>query len=98
MKEKWLKIILGPHVSEKASMGAGDLQLCVFKVAIDANKKDIADAVEALFEVNVDKVRTVRVKGKTTRFKQIKGRRKNWKKAYVTLAEGSNVDLFEHAA
>lgn len=98
MKEKWLKVILGPHVSEKASMAAGDQQLCVFKVAIDANKQDIADAVEALFEVNVDKVRTVRVKGKTTRFKQIKGRRKNWKKAYVTLAEGSQVDLFEHAA
>jgi large subunit ribosomal protein L23 len=98
MKETWLKTILGPHISEKASMGAGDQQQCVFKVAIDANKKDIADAVEALFEVKVDSVRTVRVKGKTTRFKQIKGRRKDWKKAYVTLADGSHLDLFEHAA
>ena len=93
-----IKIILGPHISEKASMGAGGQQLCVFRVAMDANKKDIADAVKALFEVNVDKVRTVRVKGKATRFKQVKGRRRNWKKAYVTLAEGSHVDLFEHAA
>ena len=98
MKEKWLKIIMGPHISEKASMGTGDKKLCVFKVAIDSTKKDISGAVEALFNVSVDKVRTVRVKGKTTRFKQIKGRRKDWKKAYVTLAVGSQVDLFEHAA
>ena len=98
MKEKWLKIIMGPHISEKANMASGEKQVCVFKVAIDSTKNDIGHAVEALFNVSVDKVRTVRVKGKTTRFKQMKGRRKDWKKAYVTLAAGSHAELFENAA
>lgn len=98
MKERWLKVIYGPHVSEKSSMSAGEGQLCVFKVAVNATKKEILEAVQALFDVKVDKVRTVNVKGKTTRFKQVKGRRKNWKKAYVTLAAGSELDFFEHAA
>ena len=98
MKERWLKVIFGPHVSEKGSMHAGKGQLCVFKVAIDATKKEIKEAAQALFEVKVDAVRTVRVKGKTTRFKQVKGRRKDWKKAYVTLAAGEELDFFEHAA
>jgi large subunit ribosomal protein L23 len=98
MKEKLLKIIMGPHISEKANRATSDRQLLVFKVAIDSNKIDIADAVSVLFNVQVDQVRTVRVKGKTTRFKQVKGRRKDWKKAYVTLAAGSHLDVFEQAA
>ena len=97
MKERWLKVILSPHVSEKGSMTAGDRQQCLFKVAIDATKTEIAQAVQALFNVVVDDVRTIRVKGKTTRFKQAKGRRKDWKKAYVTLAAGSEIDFFDQA-
>jgi large subunit ribosomal protein L23 len=91
-QERIMSILLAPHVSEKASFAA-DRGEFVFKVAIDATKLEIKKAVELLFEVKVDAVTTSVVKGKTKRTGQISGRRSNWKKAYVTLEEGQDIDF-----
>ncbi|MDE4006261.1 50S ribosomal protein L23, partial [Glaesserella parasuis] len=86
------------HISEKATNNAEKDNTIVFKVALDANKVEIANAVEQLFEVKVDSVRTVVVKGKTKRHGAKSGRRSDWKKAYVTLQEGQSLDFVEGAA
>lgn len=91
-QERIMSILLAPHVSEKASFAA-DRGEFVFKVAIDATKREIKKAVELLFEVKVEGVTTSIVKGKTKRTGQISGRRSNWKKAYVTLEEGQDIDF-----
>jgi large subunit ribosomal protein L23 len=96
-EERLLKVLLAPHVSEKSTLTAENNNTMVFKVATDANKAEIKAAVEKLFEVSVEGVRTVNVKGKTKRFGQRFGKRKDWKKAYVTLAEGSNIADFAGA-
>jgi len=88
-----MTVIRGPHLSEKAHFAAEKNQV-VLKVRTDASKKEIAQAVTLLFEVEVESVKTVNVKGKTKRFQQTKGRRNNWKKAYVRLAEGSSLEEF----
>jgi len=92
-QERLMTVIRGPHLSEKAHVAAEKNQV-VLKVRTDATKKEIQQAVELLFEVKVDGVQVVNVKGKTKRFQQSKGRRVNWKKAYVKLAEGSSVEEF----
>lgn len=90
-QERLLTIIRGPHLSEKAHIAAENNQV-VLKVRTDATKKEVQQAVELLFEVKVVGVQVVNVKGKTKRFQQTKGRRPNWKKAYVKLAEGSSIE------
>jgi large subunit ribosomal protein L23 len=92
-QERLMTVIRGPHLSEKAHMAAEKNQV-VLKVRTDATKKEILQAVEFLFEVKVDNVQVVNVKGKTKRFGQTKGRRSDWKKAYVRLAEGSSLESF----
>lgn len=92
-QERLLKVILAPHVSEKSTVSAEMSNTLVFKVATDANKTEIKSAVESLFEVEVDGVRTVNVKGKTKRHGMRMGKRKDWKKAYVTLKEGHDIDF-----
>ena len=92
-QERLLNVIRGPHLSEKAHLAAENNQV-VLKVRTDATKAEIRQAVEMLFEVKVDDVKVVNVKGKTKRFGQTKGRRANWKKAYVKLAEGSSLERF----
>ena len=92
-QERLMTVIRGPHLSEKAHLAAEKNQV-VLKVRTDATKKEIKQAVELLFEVTVDAVQVVNVKGKTKRFQQSKGRRSDWKKAYVKLAEGSSVEEF----
>ena len=92
-QERIYQVLLGPHVSEKTSTSADKYGQVAFKVAVTANKKEIKQAVEFLVEVKVDAVQTVKVKGKTKRFGQTEGRRKDWKKAYVTLAEGHDIDV-----
>ena len=92
-QEKLMTVIRGPHLSEKAHFAAENNQV-VLKVRPDATKKEIKQAVELLFEVEVTDVTTVNVKGKNKRFQQTKGRRNNWKKAYVRLAEGSSLEEF----
>ncbi|PID51522.1 MAG: 50S ribosomal protein L23 [Pasteurellales bacterium] len=94
MKEaRLLKVLRAPHISEKATNNAENNNAMVFKVALDANKAEIKTAVEQLFEVKVDSVRTVVVKGKTKRRGAKMGRRSDWKKAYVTLADGQELDF-----
>jgi large subunit ribosomal protein L23 len=84
--------ILAPIITEKATL-LSEQNKVVFRVAGDASKDEIAAAVEALFKVNVTKVNTINVKGKTKRFRGIAGRRSDWKKAIVSLAEGSTIDV-----
>src|ERR1700740_1625324 len=84
--------ILSPGIPEKAPLRPEQNKV-VFQVAADASKDEIAAAVEALFKVNVTKVNTLNVKGKTKRFRGIKGRRSDVKKAVVTLAEGQSIDI-----
>jgi large subunit ribosomal protein L23 len=84
--------ILAPVITEKATV-LSEQNKVVFRVAADASKDEIAAAVEALFKVNVTKVNTLNVKGKTKRFRGIIGRRSDVKKAIVTLAEGQSIDI-----
>ena len=85
-------VILSPVITEKATL-LSEHNKVVFRVASDASKDEIAAAVEALFKVNVTKVNTLNVKGKTKRFRGIMGRRSDVKKAVVTLAEGQSIDI-----
>ncbi len=92
-QERIYQVLLGPHISEKATIVADDGGQVVFRVAADATKPEIKKAVEQLFEVKVDGVRVVNMKGKTRRTKTGLGRRSDWKKAYVRLAEGQDIDF-----
>jgi large subunit ribosomal protein L23 len=90
-QERLMTIIQGPHLSEKAHIAAEDNHV-VLKVRTDATKKEIAAAVKLLFEVDVEGVTVVNVKGKSKRFGRTMGRRADWKKAYIRLAEGSSLE------
>ena len=90
-QERLLTVIRGPHLSEKSSVAAEKGQI-VLKVRTDATKLEIRKAVELLFEVKVEDVQVLNCHGKTKRHGQTKGRRADWKKAYVRLAEGSQID------
>ena len=92
-QERLFKVLLGPHITEKSAMSAGAATQVVFKVATDATKLEVRKAVEQLFEVKVDGVRVVNMKGKTRRTKTGVGRRSDWKKAYIRLAEGQDIDF-----
>ena len=91
-QERLLTVIEGPHLSEKSHIVAEKNQI-VFKVRTDATKSEIKQAVELLFEVSVDKVSVMNYQGKVKRHGQTSGRRASWKKAYVRLAEGSQIDF-----
>ena len=91
-KERWYDIILGPLVTEKSTRGSEHNQV-TFKVSLDASKPEIKKAVESLFEVKVKQVNTIRMKGKVKRFKGHLGKRSNWKKAIVSLADGETIDM-----
>lgn len=86
-------IILAPVISEKANRVAEQQNQAVFKVLPNADKAEIKEAVEKLFNVKVTSVSTLNVKGKSKRFGRFMGRRSDWKKAYVTLAEGEQIDF-----
>lgn len=90
-------VVKGPVITEKGTLVSELGNQVVFRVHPDANKVEIRQAVEALFKVKVDKVRTTRQLGKIRRVGRSMGRRPDWKKAYVTLAEGSRIDFFEGA-
>jgi len=92
-QERLLKVIRAPHISEKSTnVGEAHRQI-VFKVAKDASKPEIKAAVEKLFNVKVSTVKVSNVKAKTKRFGQTFGKRSAWKKAYVGLAEGHDIDF-----
>lgn len=92
-QERLMKVLLAPHVSEKASIVADKHRQFVFKVMPDANKHEIKKAVELMFKVVVDQVRVCNQKGKVKRHAQRLGKRADWKKAYVSLAEGHDINL-----
>ncbi len=91
-KAELYDVIRKPVITEKATM-ASEANAVVFEVAIAANKPLIKEAVETLFGVKVKAVNTTITKGKAKRFKGVLGRRKDVKKAYVTLEEGNTIDV-----
>ena len=92
-RERLLQVLLGPHVSEKATALAEAGNQVVFRVRSDATKTDIRQAVELLFEVKVERVSVVRIPAKQKRFGQRAGTRQAWKKAYVRLAAGQDINF-----
>lgn len=91
-QERIYKVLLGPHISEKATVAADNGQF-VFRVAPDATKPEIKAAVEQLFEVKVRNVQVLNLKGKTKRTARGMGKRNDVRKAYVRLADGHDIDF-----
>lgn len=85
-------MLLSPIITEKSTLVAEENKI-IFRVPLTATKPDIKEAVENLFKVDVTKVNTILVKGKTKRFRGQPGRRSDFKKAIVTLADGQSVDI-----
>ncbi len=92
-QERVFQVLVGPHVSEKAAIAADTSNQYVFKVAVDANKAEIKKSVEQLFKVKVEKVSTLKVKGKVKRNRFGFSAKPTWKKAYVRLAQGQEIDF-----
>jgi large subunit ribosomal protein L23 len=92
-QERLFQVIRAPHVSEKAAVVADLNNQYVFRVALDASKAEVKAAVEKFFKVNVESVSTLRVKGKTKRNRFGFTTKPSWKKAYVTLAQGQEIDF-----
>jgi large subunit ribosomal protein L23 len=92
-QERVFQVLVGPHVSEKAAIVADASNQYVFRVAIDASKAEIKKSVEQLFKVKVSEVNTLRVKGKVKRNKFGLSTKSTWKKAYVRLEQGQDIDF-----
>lgn len=92
-QERLLKVILSPHISEKATIGVDRRNEYAFQVAATATKPEIKDAIELLFNTKVKSVRIVNVRSKVKMFRGIEGKRKGWKKAYVTLQADQKLDI-----
>ena len=91
--ERLSRVLLTPVVSEKSAAAADAARQYVFKVLTDATKREISRAVEKMFDVRVEKVQVVKVKGKQKRFGRRPGRRSDWKKAYVKLQQGYDIQM-----
>ena len=91
-REEMYRLIRSPVITEKATAQSEHNQV-VFRVSLEATKRQVKAAVEGLFQVKVDAVNTIRVQGKTKRVRGRPGRRSDYKKAIVTLAEGSRIDV-----
>jgi large subunit ribosomal protein L23 len=92
-QERVFQVLVGPHVSEKAAIVADASNQYVFKVAVDATKSEIKKSVEQLFKVKVDNVTTLKVKGKVKRNRYGFSAKPTWKKAYVRLEQGQDIDF-----
>ena len=92
-QDRLLQVILAPHITEKATYIADKRQQISFKVRTDATKPEIKAAVELVFKVEVDKVATINVEGKTKRAGKGLAKRKDWKKAYVSLKPGQEINF-----
>ena len=92
-QERLLQVLLAPQISEKATFIADKNEQVVFRVASDATKPEVKAAVELLFKVEVKAVQVANVKGKEKRFGKMIGRRKGWKKAYVCLKPGQEINF-----
>ena len=96
--ERLHQVLCRPIISEKSTNAAESGQQVVFEVLTDATKSEIKIAVESLFEVSVEGVQVINVRGKIKRFGKTPGKRVNWKKAYVRLAEGDDIDFLGSGA
>jgi large subunit ribosomal protein L23 len=94
-QERLMQVLLAPQTSEKATYVADKNEQVIFRVASDATKPEIKAAVELLFKVQVETVQVANVKGKVKRFKGSVGRRKGWKKAFVSLKPGQEINFVE---
>lgn len=92
-QERLLKILVSPHISEKATIITEKKNQYIFKVTTDATKPEVKDAIEFLFNTKVKSVRIVNVIAKKKIFKNIEGKRKAWKKAYIALEAGQTLEV-----
>ena len=92
-RERLMKVLLAPLVSEKTTMATETSGQYAFRVVGDANKREIGRAVEMMFQVEVAAVQVLNVKGKAKRLGKRMGRRQDWRKAYVRLKPGHNIDF-----
>jgi large subunit ribosomal protein L23 len=97
-QERLMQVLLAPQISEKATWVAEKNEQVIFRVVSDATKPEIKAAVEMLFKVQVESVQVATVKGKQKRFGRSMGRRKNWKKAFVCLKPGQEINFAEGGA
>ncbi|MBK1680527.1 50S ribosomal protein L23 [Rhodocyclus tenuis] len=97
-QERLLQVLLAPQISEKATWVAEKNEQVIFRVATDATKPEVKAAVELLFKVQVESVQIANVKGKQKRFGRFNGRRKGWKKAFVCLKPGQEINFVEGGA
>jgi large subunit ribosomal protein L23 len=92
-KNRLYQVILAPRVTEKTTRVGEESNQYVFRVVKDAKKAEVRNAVEMLFDVNVESVRIVNVKGKSKTFRMRPGKRSDWKKAYVRVQDGQVIDV-----
>jgi large subunit ribosomal protein L23 len=94
-QQRLMQVLLAPQISEKATYVADKHEQVIFRVAPDATKPEVKAAVELLFKVDVDSVQIANVKGKQKKFGRFMGKRKNWKKAYVCLKAGQEINFVD---
>jgi large subunit ribosomal protein L23 len=94
-QQRLMQVLLAPQISEKATFVADKNEQVVFRVINDATNPEIKAAVELLFKVQVESVQVANIKGKVKRFKGVTGRRKGWKKAFVSLKPGQEISFAE---
>lgn len=97
-QDELYQVLLSPVVTEKSTLAAEKGGQVVFKVATSATRNNVKAAIEQAFDVEVDSVRVLNVKGKQKRFGRSLGKRNDWKKAYIRLKEGSDIDFAEFQA
>lgn len=97
-QERLMQVLLAPQISEKSTYVADKYEQVVFRVVSDATKPEIKAAVELLFKVEVESVQVLNVKGKVKRTGRVMGRRKDWKKAFVSLKPGQEISFAEGGA
>ena len=97
-QQRLMQVLLAPQISEKATFVADKNEQIVFRVAPDATKPEVKAAVELLFKVTVESVQIAVVKGKKKKFGRFMGARKNWKKAYVSLKPGQEINFVDGGA
>ena len=96
-QQRLMQVILAPVISEKSTFVADKMNQVIFKVIPDATKPEIKAAVEYMFKVQVESVTVANVRGKGKRFGQLAGRRSHWRKAYVSLKAGQEINFAEQA-
>ena len=97
-EQRLMQVLLAPQISEKATYVADKNQQVIFRVASDATKPEVKAAVELLFKVSVESVQIANIKGKQKRFGRFMGSRKGWKKAFVCLKPGQEINFVDGGA